>query len=68
MTQMRFTAAQVRRSSRNLIHCIAQCRECDWMSDDYLTAARSATRHVRETGHTVSVEQGIVYAVSVPGR
>ena len=28
-------------------------------------AAREATRHVRQTGHTVTVEQGIVYAVTV---
>ena len=53
------------RTSRSLVHCIAQCRDCAWSDDDYVRAARRATLHVHETGHTVSVEQGIVYAVRV---
>ena len=56
-------ASHVRRSSRGLIHAIAQCRDCDWSEDYYLKAAREATKHVRETGHTVSVDQGTVYTV-----
>jgi hypothetical protein len=58
-------AARIERTSRGLVHCIAQCRGCRWSADSYLTAAREATRHVRQTGHTVSVKQEIVYYVRV---
>jgi hypothetical protein len=61
----RFPSAAVKRSTRALIHCVAACRECAWTCDEYMKAARSATRHVRETGHTVTVEQGIHYTVCV---
>lgn len=58
-------SSRIRRSSRGLIHCLAVCRDCEWMAERYTTAAREATRHVRETRHTVSVEQGITYSVYV---
>jgi len=58
-------ASHVRRSSRGLIHALAVCRECDWSEDYYLRAARAATKHVRETGHSVSVEQATVYSVGL---
>jgi hypothetical protein len=58
-------SARIERTSRGLVHCIALCRDCAWSDDDYIDAARAATRHVRQTGHTVEVEQGIVYSVRV---
>lgn len=58
-------SAQVRRSSRGLVHCIAQCSDCEWTEDAYRTAARAATRHVRQSGHRVAVDQGIIYYVSL---
>lgn len=60
---MKLTSAQVQRSGRHLVHCIAECRDCGWSEQNYLRAARAASAHVRETGHTVSVDQGIVYCV-----
>lgn len=58
-----YPSSRVRRSSRGLIHCIASCRDCEWSEDNFVTAGRRATAHVRATGHTVSVEQGIQYTV-----
>ena len=58
------TSAKVQRSSRWLVHCIAKCSDCEWDDDAYHTAARAASQHVRETGHKVAVDQGIVYFVS----
>ena len=46
---------KIEHTSRGLLHCIAECRECAWREEYYLKAARAASRHVRETGHTVSV-------------
>lgn len=54
---------RVERTSRGLHHCFAQCRDCGWSANHYVTAARKATTHVRQTGHTVDVDQGITYAV-----
>jgi len=68
MPKMKLTSCQVERTSRGLVHCLAQCKECEWSSDSYPKAARSATAHVRQTGHTVGVEQVIVYTVRPVGR
>lgn len=38
-------------------HVFAECRECSWSDDNYLTAERAARRHAVATGHTVSVER-----------
>ena len=61
-------SAAVERSSRSLVYCFARCRECNWTNDSQLLAARFATTHTRETAHTVTVEQGIVYAVRIRDR
>ena len=63
LSAMTLTAAQIERTSRSLVHCIADCRECGWRADEYTTAAREASGHVRKTGHVVTVEQAIVYTV-----
>lgn len=50
-----------------LVHCIAACKDCEWTDDNYLAASSEARKHVRETGHTVSVESGRVHEVRVVG-
>ena len=67
-TKRLYPSARVRQSSRGLVHCVAQCSVCEWSDDRQLKAARAATAHVRETGHKVLVEQGIVYSVSIRDR
>jgi len=62
---LRYTSARVERSSRGLVRCVAQCTDCSWAEDAYLSAARAATTHVRATGHTVNVDQGVVYSVRI---
>ena len=54
---------RVRKSERGIVHCLAVCTGCDWYDDAYLSAAKAATEHVKETGHTVSVEQVVVYTL-----
>lgn len=58
---------KTKRSSKRIIHAIAHCDECDFQQELYTTAAREATKHVKKTGHTVSVELGITYQVSKHG-
>ena len=48
-----------------IIHYCAQCKNCDWdanmLSEDTFSTqdVRSATRkHVKQTGHTVTIESG----------
>lgn len=52
------------KTPRRIIHCIAKCKDCDWDEDNYKTAAREAAVHSRREGHSVRVEQGIVYTVN----
>ena len=47
---------------KGLIHGIANCTECDWQCQDYLTVERQAAKHARITGHRVGAELG--YAVT----
>jgi hypothetical protein len=42
---------------------IAFCSDCDFQEGDYLSAARLATKHCKETGHTLNVEVGLHYDV-----
>jgi hypothetical protein len=58
-------SSRVQRSSRALIHALAECQVCEWSDGDCLGAARAATRHARETHHTVTVEQGVSYVVRI---
>lgn len=53
------------KTPRRLIHCIADCHQCDWRSDNHKTAAREAAKHHRDTGHEVLVEQGITYRLKL---
>jgi hypothetical protein len=56
---------QIKRSSKRIIHAIAHCEECDFQAEWYLTAAREATKHCRETGHRVGVELGLSYHLTL---
>jgi hypothetical protein len=53
-----------------LVHAIAECRECEWSTQDYRVATRQARQHHRKTGHQVSVETGYCYIIGElpPGR
>ena len=63
--QVKYPASRVQRTSRGLMHCIAECKSCAWRDEHYVGAARAATRHCRETGHEVMVDQGIIYTVRI---
>lgn len=54
---------QVERVGRGVTHSLAECVVCGWRSEAQLTSARDGTRHVRAHGHTVHVEQAIVYTI-----
>jgi len=41
-----------------VVHCIAECTNCDWNSDNYMTANRLARNHAKSKKHKVSVEIG----------
>lgn len=43
---------------KHCIHAILQCENCEWGSEDYVTAQAEAGIHVRTTGHTVRGEIG----------
>jgi len=58
-------SSRIERSPRHLVSCRANCRACDWYAGHFSTAARAATKHVRETGHEVDVERTEVYTVRV---
>lgn len=47
---------------KSLVHGIANCTQCDWQCQDYLTVQARAARHAKETGHRVDAELG--YAVT----
>lgn len=50
---------------KSLIHGIANCTQCDWQCQDYLTVQARAAQHARSTGHRVSAELG--YSVTYFG-
>lgn len=54
----------MRKINHGLIHCIAHCSDCDWMEEAFMIAARKATQHHKQTGHTVHVEQGHHYKIT----
>jgi len=41
-----------------VVHVIAQCRDCSWECQNYLTAQKLAARHARVKKHVVSVDVG----------
>ncbi len=65
MSRFRYKSDEVKRTRNLIAHNVAVCRDCDWQDGDQLQAARRATKHARETGHTVHVDQGTCYEVSI---
>lgn len=51
----------VERTKMALIHCIAECQDCDTSYGYYKNAQSHASRHAKKTGHTVKVEVGLAY-------
>ena len=47
-----------KRNKKVLIHLTANCEDCNWKDEGYMTGAKSARLHAKKTGHTVSVETG----------
>lgn len=45
-------------SRKALVHGIANCMNCGWECQDYLTVQSAAQHHAKQTGHRVSVELG----------
>jgi hypothetical protein len=52
---MRLRNTQHRKS---LVHGLAQCSDCSWCCEDYLTVQRKASQHAHEKGHRVVAELG----------
>ena len=44
-----------------LVHGIADCTNCDWSEQDYMTVQKKAAKHAKKTGHKVTADLG--YAV-----
>ena len=42
----------------SVVHCVAQCSDCDFEETDYIVAGRKAREHAKKTGHEVIVETG----------
>lgn len=58
-------SSRVERTSRWIGQQSAHCRDCEWQCGNVVTTARQATKHVRATGHAVSVEQFVNYTVRI---
>lgn len=43
---------------KRLVHGIANCQNCDWTCEDYLTVQRAAAEHSRVNAHYVTMELG----------
>ena len=46
-----------------ILHCITHCYDCDWHEEDYRNLRklrREINKHIKETGHTVAMEKGVV--------
>jgi hypothetical protein len=55
---------EVLKQHHGQVHCIAQCIDCGWNDEGMNTAARSGTKHCRETGHRVQIERGVTYSLT----
>ena len=46
---------------RGVQHCVAKCRDCDWIDENYISARREAYKHSTKFKHIVDVEEGCRY-------
>lgn len=44
-----------------VIHCVAICKDCGKVFDNYKNAQALAAQHCRKYGHTVNGEVGIAF-------
>ncbi|MCP5016913.1 MAG: hypothetical protein GY938_16835 [Ketobacter sp.] len=52
---------QIKTINHGITHQIATCEVCDWASEDHSHEGRTHARmHVRDTGHTVKLETGML--------
>jgi len=42
-----------------IVHCVAECRDCEWVTQNHKNGQANAARHARAKGHKVSVEVGM---------
>lgn len=49
-----------------VVHVIANCRDCDWTTEDYVTGRVAAYRHAKSRKHRVLVE--VAYGGLYDGR
>lgn len=43
---------------KKVIHAIAECGECNFKDENYLTAQKNGYKHYKNTGHDLVVEIG----------
>lgn len=53
-------------ATKALVHGIANCCDCQWECQDYLTVQRKAANHAKRRHHKVSVD--LSYAVTYDER
>jgi len=46
------------KTEKGLVHFIANCENCDWLTECHVTGQRRAAYHVKKTGHTINFESG----------
>lgn len=45
--------------SFGVVHCIAECEDCGWRTENYKNGQATAAIHAKSHGHRVHVEIGI---------
>ena len=48
------------KKSSGVVHAIATCVDCGWISSNYKNAQAVGAKHAKHYGHLVEVEVGIV--------
>jgi len=43
---------------KHLVHFIAHCQDCEWLSEDYNKGPQEASKHAAKTGHEIVGEYG----------
>lgn len=41
-----------------IVHFIAECKDCNWHTEDFITGQKAASEHARKHGHFVIAETG----------
>lgn len=51
-----------------MTHCVVECQDCEWGTEDYENGQRQASEHARKHGHTVKAEVAYCCVYSGAGR